>query len=165
MKKLVYLILITSSINAFGQTYGLNEETGLLTYEEVLNFDSMKAEDIYVKVKEWAILTFRNSEEVIVGDNEPSLVKVNYITEYFNNIVYTDFFTSMTVRIRDGAIKVVIDDMREITSNNKARSYMFKKEGTLRKWKGYVRAYDEIEAKCKGFTQELAKYILEKDDW
>ncbi|MBC8486788.1 MAG: DUF4468 domain-containing protein [Bacteroidetes bacterium] len=165
MKRHIYFILITISLNSFGQTFGLNKETNLLTYEEIINIDSMKAEDIYKKVKEWAILSFRNSEKVIVGENKPTLLKATFIQKYFNGMgVYADYYNTITIKIKDGAVKIIIDDMR-MTSGYKVEGTVYKKDGTLRTGNTYQKIYEDIEFKCKGLIKDLTNFLSKEDVW
>ena len=163
MKSLICSILILIPLNSLGQEFGLNKGTNLLTYEEVLIVDSLEADDIYSKVKEWILLTFKNS--VIVGDNKPTLLMVKYVRKYFSGVIYRDFYSSMTIKIKDEAVKVIIDDVRQKTPGWNIESYIFKKDGTLKKGKGYTRAFFETEVMCKEFTQSLGDYLIKEDDW
>jgi len=163
MKLLIYLILVLIPLNSLGQKFGINEETNLLTYEEVLVVDSMNADDIYSKVKEWSILTLKNS--VIVGDNKPTLLKVKYVRKYFTGHIYRGFYSSLIIKTKDQAVKVVIDDVRQQYKGYTLKSYIFKKDGSLRKGEGYARALYEAEIKCKEITQSLADYLIKEDDW
>lgn len=164
MKKLISIILITTSINSLGQTLGLNNETRLLTFEEVIKADSMKADDIYNKVKEWAILTFKNSEKVIVGDNKPTLVKATYIQKSVIGISLFEYYSTMTIRIKDGAIKVTIDDMRLINGvYEKMEPTIYKDDGTIKS--GKTKLFEDIETKCKALTKDLSNFITKKSEW
>jgi len=165
MKKtsLTFLLLIPTLL--FGQTFGINSETQLLTFEQVIKADSMKADDIYNKVKEWAVLTFKNSEKVIVGDNKPTLIKATFIQKYFNGMgVYADYYNTMTIKIKDGAVKVIIDDMK-MTSGFNIESTLYKKDGTLKPGQTFQKIHQDVESKCKGLIEDLSKFMTKKSDW
>ncbi len=164
MKRLVYILLFTTSISSFGQTFGLNNETRLLTFEEVIRVDSMKSEEIYNKAKEWVILTFRNSEQVIVGDNKPTLVKATYIQKSIIGISLFEYYSTITIRIKDGAIKITIDDMRLIKGfYDKMEPTIYKDDGTIKS--GKSKLFEDIETKCKALTKDLSNFIAKKSDW
>lgn len=164
MKRFMLILLLTASISSFGQTFGLNSETRLLTYDEVVKVDSMKADDIYNKVKEWAILTFKNSEKVIVGDNKPTLVKATYIQKSVIGISLFEYYTTLTVKIKDGAFKVTMDDMRLINGvYDKMEPTIYKEDGSIKS--GKLKLYEDIETKCKLLSKDLSNFITKKSDW
>jgi len=165
MKKLFCFFILTLPFGVFGQTFGINSETKRLTYEDIIKVDSLKADEIYTKVKEWAILTFKNSEKVIVGDNKPSLVKANFVTQYFNGAVKTDFLNTITIKIRDGAIKIIIDDITAYPNGYDFEAFIYKKDGTQRTGGNYVKGYNDVESQCKSLVSNLSKFLTTDDSW
>lgn len=164
MKRLLHILLFATSISSYGQTFGLNSETKLLTFEEVIKVDSMNSEEIYNKAKEWVILTFRNSEQVIVGDNKPTLVKATYIQKSVIGISLFEYYSTITIRIKDGALKVTIDDMRLIKGfYDKMEPTIYKDDGTIKS--GKAKLFEDIEGKCKALTKDLSTFIAKKSDW
>jgi len=170
MKKiLILLIVIVAVFNSdetAGQTLELNQETGLLTFEGVIYLEGLKSDDLYNKVKEWAILTFRNSDEVIVGENRPSLIKFRFIQSYSNGIGRNVLpcYNSMVTIIKDGAVKFTISNI-EWAQGGSMEYSLYKKDGNQREGGMYKKIYDDVEIKCRSLAADLTKSLSKKDDW
>lgn len=170
MKKLfISLITVVALFNIeeiTAQTLELNPETQRLTFEGVIYAEGLKADDLYNKVKEWAILTFKNSDEVIVGENKPSLIKFRFIQSYSNGVGRNVLpcYNAMVINIKDGAVKFVISEI-EWAQGGSMEYSLYKKDGTQRDGGMYRKIYDDVEGKCRSITADLTKALTKKDDW
>lgn len=83
----------------------VNPETKLFTYEQTSQVDSMKAADLFAKAKEWMVL--KNAK--ISGEVSPSMIKASFQTTCPGPAGKLDCTVDITVRSKDGAVKVTFD--------------------------------------------------------
>ncbi|UII26386.1 DUF4468 domain-containing protein [Fulvivirga maritima] len=165
MKAVITTVFLLLTIQANSQSFGLSSDTNLLTYEEVIKVDGMSSEELFNKVKEWTIETFNNAEKVIVGENKPSLIKARFIQAYFNGLgKNADYYNTLTVRVKDGAVKITIDQM-VMSSGYGVEQTIFKKDGSKRKGQIYQKIHDDIESKCRDLVKNLANYMNKDPEW
>jgi hypothetical protein len=78
-----------------------------LVSQRVLEFDSIKANELMIRFENWAGQNFRNYEKVRTSKTE-SQITLNYITSSFSTSL--DFYLNMVVEFKDNKIRVQIYD-------------------------------------------------------
>jgi DNA-binding transcriptional ArsR family regulator len=53
MKTTIIVMILLVSVSTFAQHLKVSEKTGLVTYEQEFNLDTLKAEEIYAKAYSW----------------------------------------------------------------------------------------------------------------
>lgn len=162
---LIFVMFLTAEVSA--QELYVAGETGKLTHERIVELPGMTAADIHKKAKVWFTEYFRSSKDVIRGEVEGSMIKGTFITTYIEALnTPVEYENDIVVRIKDGAIKVTIDNIRSV-SGYPLETTMIKMDGTLRKGAGYVKLMKSIEQDCVALVNNLAA-SLEKpqsSDW
>lgn len=130
----------------------------------------MKADQFYNKTRAWFVEYFRDSKEVIRGENKPEMIKGTFFAKYSAAMGMTQpYENDITVRIKDRAIKVIINNFR--TAPPGAKGYAIettgvKSDGTMRSGGAYQKTFKDIEIKCHALTDDLKAYIeKKKKDW
>jgi hypothetical protein len=78
-----------------------------LVSQRVLEFDSIKANELMIRFENWAGQNFRNYDKVRTSKTE-SQITLNYITSSFSTSL--DFYLNMVVEFKDNKIRVQIYD-------------------------------------------------------
>ena len=165
MKKVIISLILILPIKSFSQhSLFVDSETKLVTFEKVYELDTLKADYIFDKAKEWFIEYFREASEVIRGENKPSLIKGTFINEYFFVFRKEKFNNDITVRIKDGAIKITINNFRS-NGSPALENRGIKKGGILRTGDGITKTFVDVDYQCKELSEDLIKFINSKSDW
>ena len=148
----------------------MSPETGLVTYERTISFDTIKADQLFNKTMGWFVEYFRNADNVIRGENKPGLIKGTYLTDYsVHGSLNQPIDCDILVRIKDGAIKVIINNFvtHPPTKVQSIESLVFKKDGSMKTGFGgvYEKLYKDIESNCISLTENLKASIVKKTDW
>ena len=160
------LAFLLINLCLYGQaTFGVNPETKLLTAEEVLKLDSLSADQIYKKCKEWITLKRKHHDYDNVEVDEPTLIKFNYVSKYYGVIMEGPYWNVLTIQIKEGRAKITINN---ITSGDRIltiEKMLFKSDGTLKTAKMYSKVYEDIQNKTPQVIAEIKAHILKKDNW
>ncbi len=72
MKIFLFFLITVFSAPLFGQTLPIDEKTGKVAYQEVVNvnIDKNSKTDLYLKGKEWIATTFKSANDVIQMDDK-----------------------------------------------------------------------------------------------
>jgi hypothetical protein len=119
MRKIyLFSLLLFGTTTLYGQNSKQEKDTvfveqiyqDLSTYlvsQRVLEFDSIKANELMIRFENWAGQNFRNYEKVRTSKTE-SQITLNYITSSFSTSL--DFYLNMVVEFKDNKIRVQIYD-------------------------------------------------------
>ena len=160
---LIVILLIFTSREAMcqGQDLIISSETGLITYELVIKADSVSAEKLFDKAQVWAVETFKSPK---MRDVKPSL-----ITTVFNipvNIglgVTNAFYHDVKIKVKDGAVKLVIDNIYNDVGHDPAER-LFIKDGVIT-GKSQKKWLKQINDNCVELGKSFRTAIEKKADW
>ncbi|NBW58235.1 hypothetical protein EBR43_10750 [bacterium] len=119
MRKIyLFSLLLFGTTTLYGQNSKQEKDTvfieqiyqDLPTYlvsQRVLEFDSIKANELMISFENWAGQNFRNYDKVRTSKTE-SQITLNYITSSFSTSI--DFYLNMVVEFKDNKIRVKIYD-------------------------------------------------------
>jgi hypothetical protein len=119
MRKIyLFSLLLFGTTTLYGQNSKQEKDTvfveqiyqDLSTYlvsQRVLEFDSIKANELMIRFENWAGQNFRNYDKVRTSKTE-SQITLNYITSSFSTSL--DFYLNMVVEFKDNKIRVQIYD-------------------------------------------------------
>ena len=176
--KTIYLliILLLSSIFMFSQDISLkyNPETGLAEFQEVISVDGKSATELYNLAQKWVINTYRNPDEVIVGDIEGETIKGSGYQR--NVVVFTktpraigDWKYSFKVDFKDNKARFTIFDMKCGTGLFPIENYLYKSNGELRKNAQARNVLESITVEANTLYVSFKSAILQLDsndtDW
>lgn len=157
----VILFGASHNCNSQGQDLIISTDTGLITYELVINADSISADKLFDKAKVWTVETFKSPK---MRDVKPSL-----ITTVFNipvNIglgVTNAFYHDVKIKVKDGAVKLIIDNIYNDVGHDPAER-LFIKDGVIT-GKGQKKWLKQINDNCVSLGKSLQSAIEKKDDW
>lgn len=167
MKAIITLTLYLCVMSACGQDVAqtpklfVSPGVGKITYEEVIEVDGKTADEIFKKTKEWFVEYFRSAEDVVRGEIEPSMIKGTFAASYRGAMNTPQGYTNdIIVRIKDGALKVTIDNFEGITGAIALERTALKKDGTMRQGTIYQNTFHDIATKCHNLCQQIREYIL-----
>ena len=78
-----------------------------LVSQQVLEFDSVNANELMIRFENWAGQNFRNYDKVRTSKTETQIT-LNYITSSFSSAL--DFYLNMVIEFKDNKIRVQIFD-------------------------------------------------------
>lgn len=168
MKTYILIFIVFISLKVRGQELFFNQETKLLTYEVVFHFDSMTADVLFDKSKDWFIAYFRNAKEVIRGESKPTLIKGTFLTAYQTTIgkMGQDFNDDIEVRIKNGAIKLTIHNISQADIGWGIETITIKDDGAFKTNKIATNAIEDIKNKCHALSESLRAHIAKKaSEW
>jgi hypothetical protein len=155
------LIFLACAAGAQSNLFAVRD--GLISYERVEQLDTMKADKIFTKTKEWVIETFNSSKTVIQGESKPSLIKCNYLTSYSAALGMKQKFTNaLTLKIKDGAIKITIDNYAT-EGGGKLENTALKLDGTMRP--SMKKSFQSMEDEGNRITESLLAFLKKKNDF
>ncbi len=139
----------------------------------VIPVDSLKAEDIYKKSKEWIINSFINPNIVITVDEKPEKLRVNAVAKNAYSIKTLGMRSTfdvdylMDIEIKDFKVRTSINIISVYFSNGKGKfpvNEYYKADGELRN--SYKDLKPTIEATFNKLIQSLiATLKTMKNDW
>ena len=139
----------------------ISSETGLVTYELVIQAEGVPAEKLFEKAKAWAVETFKSPD---MKDASPSLITTVFNINVNIGLGMTNpFYHDVKIKVRDGAVKLIIDNIYNDVGHDSAEK-LFVKDGVItgkqqKKW------VTQINDNCVGLGQSLRKKIESKEDW
>jgi hypothetical protein len=117
MKALLIFVLCTIACVAHSQ-YHIDslyfDKSQFLMNQKVVQVDSVPAEELIKRIKNWGSTHFVNLKEVLVGETEDQLV-FNYSTDDFyvktmGMVTGVSWYIRMVVQLKDGRIRVQLFD-------------------------------------------------------
>ena len=199
MKHFIFslLILASNSLSVIGQDSPLlvdgklnidsfyKEKSELLIYEEVVQVDSLKKEELIKKVKNWASTNFVSLKEVMVSETDDQIV-LNYITNsYFQKTLGVKstrgWYIRLVIQFKDYKFKMsYYDDGNTSTPGSQyappvsSRVYYFKDyfkndDGIKVAYKintpGFIAVHESITNTSLSVKTYIQKQESKKNDW
>jgi hypothetical protein len=165
MKKLFTVCLFTLfSINTFGQSLVKDSVSQKYEASEIIALDSLKADVIFTKAKEWIVLNYKSAKDVIQLADKESL-KIIAKGNFRSTLFMKEGFISHTLVLdfKDGKMRYTYSNFSYYSSgsgnmNFESKSLGFKKS-----------IFKSTEKDIKTSIDELKIYILQntnkKSDW
>lgn len=147
--------------NSQGQDLIISPDTGLITYEIVINADSVSADKLFDKAKVWAVETFKSPK---IRDVKPSLISTVFNIPVNIGLGVTNaFYHDVKIKVKDGAVKLVIDNIYNDVGHDPAER-LFIKDGVIT-GKSQKKWLKQINDNCVSLGKSLQSAIEKKDDW
>ena len=145
----------------FAQDLIISSETGLVTYEVIVKVDSIKADKLFSKAKIWVIENFKNPK---LKEVERSLIATVFVLNVNIGLGVTNpFYHDVKIKIKDGAIKMVIDNIYNEIGHDTAER-LFIKDGVVT-GKSQKKWLKQINDNCVLLGKSLQQSIEKKDEW
>ena len=71
IKRLLFAVLFTLSLSAYGQDFPIDKSTGRIVYTDVIEAEGSK-DELYNRAKEWIVDNFRSIDHVLEVDSKQS---------------------------------------------------------------------------------------------
>ncbi len=134
----------------------------------VLNFEaSLKADQIYTKIKDWIVITYKYPKAVTRIDQENALLKVGSIKEKAWKVRANDFDHwydleyTLTIEIKDGRCRVTFD-----TADVRWKVWFNKDGSTIKKFKDSEVTFEKsINDLLSSLYNHIKGPKVKKDDW
>ncbi|SRR5258706_6541976 len=161
------LALLIYSLNGSGQTLKVSPDAKLITYDTIINFEGNNAEKLFDKTKAWFVENFRDAKEVIRGENKPDLIKGTFITQYAIPMSRATYENDITVRLKDGAIKITINRFVMDGKTTLEDSSLKRDTGktTSEFHPMYKKTFIDIQTKWQELATSLKAFIEKKHDF
>lgn len=168
--KYALLILFLMPVICFSQkdtTIILPKEDGKITYTKIISLDSLKKNDIYLRLKNWALGIYNSKESQIADDKDAGyLAYMGYISE----LKVTHL---LKCYIKDSKVKMVLSDFYiynysddkkplEIYEREKLNEYIERKMRNKKVTQDYVPAFDML---MKYFLSSAERAITNKSEF
>lgn len=161
----ILIILLVVRLPASAQKLYVSPETKLITCDTVMNIAGKPADQLFDKTKAWFTEYFREAKEVIRGENKPSMIKGSFsLTRNLGLGVKQTWISDVTVRIKDGAVKIVINGIRGETGFG-VESNWVKQDGALRTASSYSKPMEFLQENYKNLFLNLRAYMDKNDDF
>ncbi len=179
MKKTFVLFSILFSIFASAQELPINEKTGKVSYEAVLQLEGMTASQIYIKGNEWFAKAFNSANDVIqMNDKEVGKIIGKGIIPV-SSLGYSagSFHYTISLMAKEGRCKYVITDIYHDgsgTTNNVGSGGAMRNIkpecGTMRMFKKYwkkikIQADENLKILEKDLVEYMKNQSSDEDDW
>lgn len=186
MKKVLCLmVLVTACICCFGQKKNtldipypnvpIDEETGLVTYKEVVQQANATPQELYDRAMLWVKKYFKNTTEVVKSSDREkgiiqlrSSVRIHVLKEdgskVFKNIVYYN----MKIECRPGRYRYTITDFNEKATSAAPVEVWLNTENP--KWEigqyAYLNQIDEqILSLIESLEEGMNPPVVKEDEW
>ena len=130
----------------------------LITWERVITVDTMRAPQLYDRTRSWFTEYFRSAKDVVRGEDRPVLIKGSFVTSYPAGWTRQDYTVGITVRIKDGAVKVILDHF-ETAPGYGIEMSVVKSDGTIRTGNIYQKTLSDIDAQAEAMVASLTKFL------
>lgn len=157
-------ILLLATFDSNAQTLNIDTSTGKYVSTNIIQVDSIKKEDIFLKTKEWIALNYKSANDVIqFADKESSkiIVKGNFSTGIYLKEGWIGH--TLVIDIKDGKIRCSYTDF--VYFDNYAGKIQFEDNMISFRKKLYSTTSDNIASSLAS----LKKYLLSKSqlnsDW
>lgn len=121
MKNLIVSILLTASLNGFGQKMLLDVlplKNGIVFYSDVIEVDSIDKDELYKRAKRWFVESYKDANKVIQLDDKDSgeiigkgsfdaLWNATFVASHVVNVGHT-----VKIQVKDGKYRYEITDFR-----------------------------------------------------
>jgi hypothetical protein len=117
MKQILILILLFVQNLSFGQTYEIDKNTNLLTYQKVVNIDSMNADKIYSTMKltlAELYKSYKNVQQVEDKESHTIVIKAYFDTYVQVGLAKGNFGGcnyTLTIQCKDNKYRILIDNI------------------------------------------------------
>ena len=170
MKKLVIIFFLIISAKSFSQEHSLfiNSTTKLITFERIYKIDTLKADFIFDKAKNWFIHHFAAADNVIKEENKPTIIKGVFKTSYMSSTGEEHlYYNDIEVTIKYGAIKLRVTNFKHIgmRSLSPLEEMGTTTDGSIKNTRGQKQIFIDIDKKCQKLSEELLKNISSKTEW
>jgi len=98
---ILFFCLGLLTLKGFSQEFIISPETNKILIKEVIAFDSIKADDLYLISKEWFVKTYVSSKDVIQLDDKESQKIIGKGDKHIHSTVYGywDIIMAYTISI------------------------------------------------------------------
>ncbi|UOX32412.1 DUF4468 domain-containing protein [Flavobacterium sediminilitoris] len=173
MKKIILLVLI--SFYSFGQELPKLTENGFEPI--VVEIKDKTAAEIYVKAKEWIQTYYKNPTEVLKGDIENNMIRINgfanegYQTKALGIVNYYDYSYVIEINFKDGKYRFNYIIGQFYAGSKKASysyKYFFKSDGSIKKTQKVP--FDTLNETASNTSISFYNYVSgnienKKSDW
>jgi hypothetical protein len=159
--KVVCILLVLIPFLGLSQQLKFSTETKLITFERVEDLDSMKANLIFSKAKEWLV----TNSATISGEVSPTLIKSSMVAQYPGDMGQTKYLFDVTLKVKDGAVKVIVDNYKIFMSSGNhlpVEGQFIDAANAIAKGKKIPTG---LQSGGNEFTEKLVKYIRAKSDF
>jgi hypothetical protein len=179
MKKILFLLIITSSIMSAQETeFTFNNERGMTDYI-VTPVEGKTAQEIYKKVIDWIKVTYKNPDKVILSTIENEYIRFEGISE----TLYSGFPAKyeIEISIKEEKYKFDLISMqckplsvwmdtpilyKSMSKEDLEKKYVFKQDGTLRssyKFADKIPTY--FNNLNKSLFETIDSTVIKTDSW
>jgi hypothetical protein len=166
MKKVQFLIItiVLISSTSYGQS-NLPIKDGKVTYTNVINIDSVRKDELFVRAKKWFATTYKSANDVIQMDDKDAgeiVGKGNMQIKYYARnprISHT-----ITISVKDGKYRYIISDLEY----SDIQGDKFNIENFPKAWFGEQKLYDAIDSNVKVIIESIKAAMTsskKNDDW
>jgi hypothetical protein len=165
MKKVQFLItIVLISSTSYGQST-LPKKDGKVTYTNVINVDSVRKDELFVRAKKWFATTYKSANDVIQMDDKDAgeiVGKGNMQIKYYARnprISHT-----ITISVKDGKYRYTISDLEY----SDIQGDKFNIENFPKAWFGEQKLYDAIDSNVKVIIESIKAAMnssKNNDDW
>ncbi|HEX8547956.1 MAG TPA: DUF4468 domain-containing protein [Cytophagaceae bacterium] len=153
-------VLISLSYTCFAQIQ-IDQSTGLIKNERILQLDSMNQKHIYNKSKVWIASQFKNPGKVVTSDlPEEGLITVRYNETYRAGFGPIAFDHILTIRTKDNKSKLTITNIEAPLGTLEV--YCLKKDRSVRGM--YQELYDGVGKSTDELIKSYEKSLRSKQD-
>ena len=170
MKTNLFLLLMSVSCLAVCQELHVSSETGLITYEKIIDAPGKSADELFGIAKTWMVSNFTNAKDI--AESKPNAMSMTFITDIggWGLGKQSPFRLALVIKVKEGAIKLIIDNMVNIDTQTvggpySAESYWKKKDGTIRDGGMQQKPLKELTENCNSLGKSLEAKILKGDKW
>ena len=166
MKKVQFLIItivLISSTSYCQSTLPIKD--GKVTYTNVINVDSVRKDELFVRAKKWFATTYKSANDVIQMDDKDAgeiVGKGNMQIKYYARnprIRHT-----ITISVKDGKYRYIISDLEY----SDIQGDKFNIENFPKAWFGEQKLYDVIDSNVKAIIESIKAAMTsskKNDDW
>lgn len=172
MKRTLFLFsLLTVCQFAFSQKVEIKPE-GIAPV--VISFDSLKANDLYTKAKNWVQESYKNPEKVLKADIPNEKIRVTGFKQkaWYQKTLLTAYFDmeySLELDFKDGKVRASITPLESWTSGEHTKvlfdyKTFFKDNGDVRNQ--YRSSKTSMEESINEVIESFVAYVKKKkEDW
>ena len=151
---------------ATAQKLFVSPETKLITCDTIINAEKT-ADELFDKATSWFVEYFPRGGN-IQSAVKPNLIRGSYTIAYSFSMSKQSYRSDILLKIKDGAIKITIDNMTTLKSNGEDSyhiEWMGTKGGKVKTGAMYAKTNNQIEAQFKALVTNLRAYIDKKSDF
>ena len=131
-------------------------------FEKIIDVPNVSKNDLYIKVNSWFVETFNSAESVIeFQDKEAGKIMGKYVYTYSEGVYTHAVRQTLSIDIKDGRIKMVINDPYFKTTSGMGQTYYNAQYGPLKTQAGIDRARKEWYS----LSFSLEDYLNKNSSW